>query len=77
MQDGSAESFQELLEGIMLPSSLFEFDTNIFQAALVGKHVILGGSLCVSAPSRTSSHASPPLLAVLSPSEAGLSHQKT
>ena len=38
MQDGSAESFQELLEAIMSPTSLFDFDTNIFQAALVGKH---------------------------------------
>ena len=37
MQDGSADSFQELLEAIMSPSSLFEFDTNVFQAALVGK----------------------------------------
>ncbi|CAL5224612.1 g7326 [Coccomyxa viridis] len=35
-QDGSAESFQELLGAIMSPTSLFDFDTNIFQAALVG-----------------------------------------
>ena len=37
MQDGSADSFQELLEAIKSPSSLFEFDPNVFQAALVGK----------------------------------------
>ncbi len=37
MQDGSAESFQELLGAIMSPTSLFDFDTNIFQAALVGE----------------------------------------
>ena len=46
MQDGSAESFQELLEAIMSPSSLLEFDTNIFQAALVGEGP--GGGLCAS-----------------------------
>ena len=37
MQDGSADSFQELLNAITSPSSLFEFDTNVFQAALIGK----------------------------------------
>lgn len=47
MQDGSSEAFQELLEGIMSPSSLFDFDSDIFQAALVGKHNV--GSACVSA----------------------------
>ena len=41
VQDGSSESFKELLEGIMSPSTLMDFDTNIFQAALVGKRDVL------------------------------------
>ena len=47
MQDGSSESFKELLEGIMSPSSLIDFDTNIFQAALVGKRNVMAVA-CVS-----------------------------
>ena len=37
MQDGSGDSFQELLKAIASPTSLVEFDTNVFQAALTGK----------------------------------------
>ena len=50
MQDGSGESFQELLKAITSPTSLFEFDTNVFQAALTGKLVIIEVAVAAGAP---------------------------